>query len=120
MVEQKRKNQKRNVKANQPSKWLDMRVIIPSIIVSFIFSISIYLYMDHSLMMNSLWVYLSAIYGFGFFVEPEGVELVASKIVFFTVDFVIVFLISYVVFWFVVREEDKRLYKKYKKEGLIK
>lgn len=113
-----RKNKK--IKDKQSNKWIDMRVIVPSIILAFLFSITMYLFVDHSLILMSVWTYLSAVYGFALFVQPEGVLFYASEIAFFTVDLIVVFFLSYLVLWFIVREEDKRLYRQYKKKGLVK
>lgn len=120
MVDVKRKKRVKKSKQLEYHKWIDMRVIIPSVVIAFIFSIFVYLYVNESVMIMALWSYLSAVYGFALFTETEGIVFTVSKIAFFTADFIIVFCISYIVLWLVAHEEDKRLYKKYKKEGLLK
>ena len=42
-----------------------------------------------------------------------------SKVTFFTLDFFMVFFALYVVFLFVVHDQDKKLYLEYKKKRLI-
>jgi hypothetical protein len=120
MVDVKRKKQTKKSKQIEYHKWIDMRVIIPSIIIAFVFSIFVYLYVNEAVIIMAVWSYLSAVYGLALFAETDGIVFAVSKIAFFTADFIVVFFISYVVLWLIAREEDKRLYKKYKKEGLLK
>lgn len=118
MVEAKRKKIK-SKKTYEYHKLIDMRIAIFSIIIAFIFSLFVYLYVNESLLMIAILTYLSTIYGYATFVEPSSLVVTVSKIVFFTVDFIIVFCISYIVIWFISKEEDKRLYKQYKKKRLL-
>jgi len=124
MPGQKRKKAKKlNIKKGDPyykyHKYLDFRAIIPAVIIAFISSaITAFYFMDSFVVAfeNNLVT---------MFAVPTAVAAgiifsLVSKIAFFTIEFIVIFLAVYAVLWIIFWEQDKKLMMKYKKKGLLK
>jgi hypothetical protein len=98
-----------------PSKYLDMRVIGPSFVISFLWALYISFYIPATSIVEFCITSLSPL---SFYTYPEDLLTLMGiilRISVFILDFLIVFALCYLFIWIFVRERDKRMYLQYKR-----
>jgi len=98
-------------------KYIDMRALIPAAVIAFILSIFAYLYVNEAVLSAAIYLYVAfAIGGIPTFLASDGTMFMFPKVIFFTIDFIVFLVVSYVLLWIIVREQDKREYYHMKKK----
>ena len=99
-----------------PSKWFDIRAILPATIIALLWSaFTAFIWQGYNVS-RLLLVHLLSLYP----PMPNTFMYFGYQIFIFILEWVVVSVILYFIFWIILREHDKKLYMKYKAEKVIR